>query len=106
MEYKLTVKNRLVLLSILPAQGSLLTIRIARELLEALSFGEAEHRDAQIENLEGGGVKWKEGAIPDKTVDVGPKAADMIRAALEKLDKEQKLTSDHLDLCDMFEYDG
>lgn len=105
MQMPLTVKDRLVLLNILPETGDLTTIRIVRELREALSFSEAEHADLQMVQ-DGGMVRWVEGAIPDKAVDIGPKAGDTIRAALGKLDKEKKLTADHLDLCDLFEYTG
>jgi len=105
MEYKLTVRDRLVLLSILPAEGNLTTIRILRELRENLSFSEAEHADLQITQTDGQ-LRWKEGAVPARAIDIGPKATEQVREALGKLDKEKKLTADHLDLCDLFEFEG
>ena len=44
MQYTLSVKGRLMLLGILPAEGDLTTIRIVRELREGLSFSETEHK--------------------------------------------------------------
>ncbi|HUW11155.1 MAG TPA: hypothetical protein VM537_15605 [Anaerolineae bacterium] len=105
MKFDLGVRERLVLLGILPAEGSLATIRIVRELREALSFSEAEHEDLQMKQVDNQ-IRWEEGAVPDKKLDIGPKAAEVIRAAIKKLDDEKKLTADHLDLCDLFEYEG
>ena len=48
MEYALSVKDRLMLLGILPAESNLTTIRIVRELREGLSFSEGEHKDLQM----------------------------------------------------------
>jgi len=105
MEYRLSVKNRLMLLGILPPEGDLTTIRIVRELREGLSFSEAEHRDLQMEQ-EDNQVRWAEGAVPDKVFDIGPKATEIIRAAIKKLDDEEKLVVDHLELVDLFEYES
>ena len=105
MKFDLGVRERLVLLGILPAEGSLATIRIVRELREALSFSEAEHEDLQMKQVDNQ-IRWEEGAVPDKKLDIGPKAAEVIRAAIKKLDDEKKLTADHLELVDLFEYEG
>lgn len=105
MEYTLSVKQRLVLLGILPPEGNLTTIRIVRELREGLSFSEAEHSDLQMVQ-EGEQIRWEQGATPDKKLDIGPKAVEVVRDALKKLDDEKKLRDDHIELCDLFEYDG
>ena len=105
MQYTLSVKARLVLVGILPPEGDLTTIRIVRELREGLSFTEGEHKGLQVRQ-EDGRLMWQEGAVPDKSIDVGPKAQEVVRAALEKLDDEKKLTADHLELVDLFEYEG
>ena len=105
MEYTLSVKERLVLVAILPPEGDLTTIRIVRELREGLSFSEAEHEDLQMKQVDNQ-VRWEEGAVPNKKLDIGPKAAEVIRKAIKKLDDEKKLTADHLELVDLFEYEG
>ena len=105
MEYKLGVKDRLVLLGILPPEGNLATIRIVRELREALSFSETEHADLQMVQ-EDGQIRWEEGAVPDRPIEIGAKGQEIVRDALAKLDKDEKLTADHLALCDTFEYEG
>jgi len=106
VKHELSVKDRLVLLNILPEQSSLATIRIVRELREELSFSEEEHAATNMRNVDDGRLMWDEGRVPDKAIEVGPKAAGVIRDALAKLDKSDELTMDHLDLCDEFEYTG
>ena len=95
-----------MLLNILPEKGNLTTIRIVRRLREELSFSEEEHAQAEMKNLDDGLLAWKEGVVPDKTLEIGPQAAGVIRDALEKLDKADELTTEHLALCDEFEYTG
>ena len=105
MEYTLSVKARLMLLGILPPEGNLTTIRIVRELREGLSFSEGEHKDLQMVQ-DGQQLQWQEGAVPDKVLDIGPKAQEVIREAIKKLDDDKKLVPDHLELVDLFEYEG
>ena len=104
MEYRLGVKDRIVLLGILPAEGNLTTIKIVRELREALSFSEAEHADLQM-TQDGDRLTWREPETP-RPVEIGAKGQEIIRSALEKLDQEKKLKEDHLGLCELFEYEG
>ena len=105
MEYTLSVKARLMLLGILPAESNLTTIRIVRELREGLSFSEGEHKDLQMVQ-DGQQLQWQEGAVPDKVLDIGPKAQEVIREAIKKLDDDKKLVPGHLELVDLFEYEG
>ena len=105
MKYDMGVHERLVLLNILPPEGNLATIRIVREMREALSFSEAEHEDVQIVQADGGGVTWNQDA-PSRDIEIGAKGQEIVREALGKLDKDEKLTADHLELCDLFEYES
>ena len=49
----LTVRERLLLLQILPRQGDLTTIKIVRRLREELSFDEDEHRQLNFQQTDG-----------------------------------------------------
>jgi hypothetical protein len=98
----LTVGERIRLLTILPDQGDLTTIRIVRQLRESLSFSEEEHAEYGI-TLDGGMIHWRtEADAAGKNIVIGPKATDVIRAKLAELDKAKKLTEAHLSLCDKF----
>lgn len=104
MDYSLTVHQRLLLLDLLPAQGDLLTIRIVHDLREALSFDETEHLLLNFRE-EGSGFAWDD-KVPPKPIDIGPKAADIIRQAIAERDRQRKLHEEHLILVDLFEYEG
>jgi hypothetical protein len=101
----LQVRERLILLSILPNQGDFTTLKIVRKLREDLSFSEDEHallkfqndsaREMTLWDLQG------EKSV-QKDVDLGDKAKDIIRESLVKLSNEKKLLIDHMDLYEKF----
>lgn len=96
---RLGVGDRIVILSILPSEGDLATIRIVHDLRQALSFTEEEHKAFEIEVTDDG-MKWEGGEV--KEIPIGPRAHVLIAEALEALDKEEKLTEDFLDIWDKF----
>jgi hypothetical protein len=97
----LSVAERLVLLQVLPQEGDLTTIRIVGKLREELSFTEDEHAALGFE-FEGTSVKWEGTADTGRDFEFGAKARETVVKALEKLDKDGKLTAQHLTLCDKF----
>lgn len=99
---KLSVLERLLLLNILPQQGTITTIKIVHELREGLSFSEEEHAALQFVRPAEGGTRWEEGAVEDKEVQIGPRAHALIVEALEKMDKEEKLTEEYVGVWDKF----
>ncbi len=95
---KLHMRDRFVLLNILPPEGDIATIKIVHRLRQDLAPTEQEFKDYKITQNEGQ-VTWddameqKRGAQEKK---IGPKAFRLIEEAFEKLDKEKKLTEGHL----------
>jgi hypothetical protein len=89
----------------LPKEGDLTTIRIVNELRETLSFTEEEHA---LLNFQQGDnqLRWNDNAVPDKDVDVGMKAMEVIHKAIKELDNSKKLTPEHIAIIDEFEYTG
>jgi len=96
---ELSMKDRFVLLNILPPEGDIATIKIVHRLRQDLAPTEQEFKDYKITQKEGQ-VMWddamekKRGAQEKK---IGPKAFIMIEEAFEKLNKEKKLTEGHLE---------
>jgi hypothetical protein len=103
-----TVLERLTLLNTLPAEGDLTTLRIIRRLRESLSFSEAEHTAlgfTQETSIDGQGkqlVRWKTDAPQEADIQIGPKAAEIIKTTLQALSERRQLTEGHLSLCDKF----
>ena len=93
------MRDRFVLLNILPAEGDISTIKIVHRLRMELAPTEKEVADYKIEQKESQ-VIWddamekKRGAQEKK---IGPKAFSIIEEAFEKLNKEKKLTEGHLE---------
>jgi len=100
---KLNVMERILLLQALPAEGDLITLRIVRDLKNNLSFTEKEHKDFGITQIKDN-TSWTNGG--DADIQIGEKATDIIVESLTKLNKENKLTVDHISICDKFKVEA
>lgn len=102
----LTVPERLTLLEILPKEGSVLTLRVLRELQTNLSFTEKELKQYKMKIEAHGGrlrVNW-DTKIPDdgKKIQIGEAATAIIVRQLKELDRMKKLTMNMLTIYDKF----
>lgn len=97
----LKVLERVTLLSILPEQGDFVTLKILRKLRESLTFEEYEFSQLKIQQSDNQ-IKWDPTCDNGKEITIGEKATDIIVECLKKLNKEQKLTPQHLGLYEMF----
>ena len=102
---ELNIKQRLMMLNVLPVEGVRITdLRIVKELQLKVGFTEEEQQQfgfVQNENR----LTWNEGADVPVDIDIGPRAHVLIVDALKKLDEEKKLTVDHVELWDLFDCD-
>ncbi len=94
---QLDVKERFTLQGLLPPEGSFLTLGIVRKLKEALSFTEDELKELNFKQ-NGDQVSWDSAKDPLKDVEIGEQAKQVVADALEKLDKDERLTNDHFTL--------
>jgi hypothetical protein len=107
---QLTISERLTLLTILPEQGDLSTLKIVREVREALSFTEAEHARYGIiieEDTDTGMMTWQwDSAFNEETSEIafGVRAKMLVLRQLEDLDKREVMEERHLSLCEKFGY--
>ena len=97
----LSVVERLVLLSLLPQEGSYINLKLLRTAREELSFSDEE---VGILNFvqEGDQVRWNMGPDIMKDVTIGEVVTLMIVDSLKKLDGEGKLKNDHFSLFEKF----
>ena len=104
---ELNVFERLNLLNILPKEGTFITLKIVRQLREALSFSEDEIKVLNFQqNIKEGTIQWNTAADIIKDVAIGEKATDMVVDALKELDKQKKLTEQHIGLYEKFVEQG
>ena len=96
------VKDRLLLMGVLPKAGDISTIRIISELMEKLGFSEAEHKKFKIKSNEGGGVKWDDKLDKGVEIAFGKKAREIVVTALKEMSDKKKLGVEFLPLYDRF----
>jgi len=101
---KLKLFDRLVCMSLLPPEGSFATLKIIRDLQMELAPTDEEAKLAELEDdLVNGGITAKDwDIVPEKEIVFGDIAKGIIVAALEKLDKEEKLSQQHFILYEKF----
>lgn len=91
------VKERLVLMGLLPKESNFVTLKLTKNLMEELSFSEEEHRTLKF-NQEGTQLKWDTTAKVVKDVHIGDMMMEIIVKELKEMDKSNKLTPDHFSL--------
>ena len=93
------MRDRFVLLNILPPEGDIATIKIVHRLRQDLAPSEKEYKDYKIKS-ENNIIMWDdiiESKHSSKEIEIGAKAFVMVQEQFEKLDKEKKLTEGHLE---------
>jgi len=99
---KLTVMERLTCLGILPDAGNFVTMRMREELILKLGLTAEEMTEYDVTQLEDGRVQWKQDVPQDKEIDMKPSEIVEIKKNLEKMDKDEKLTPQHISLYEKF----
>ena len=98
---KLDVRERLILLSVLPQEGNFITLKVVRKLREGLSFNEEEIKQYKFVQ-EDQRVTWDDKAEQSKEIELGEKAMDIISEALKKLNEDKKLKDEHFTIYQKF----
>ena len=97
MKLNAGVLDRLVLLSLLPDEGSFVTLKLVRKLKDQIGFDEAEIMAFGLEKTEKG-VHWNPATDRTKEIELGEVACDLLSKRLKELDATGKLTVDHIAL--------
>jgi hypothetical protein len=98
----LSVFERIVLINVLPREGDFRTLKILRELREALAFSEEENAALQFQTGSEGLVRWQAEADVPKDVPIGEIAHGVIVDTLRRLDASKKLKEEHMGLYERF----
>lgn len=96
---KLKIAERIILQQILPKEGDIVSIRIIRDLQNALSFSEAEIKQFKIRQ-EDGRVHWNDDA--EKEIKIGNQALVIIVDALKKINETKKLDINLISIYEKF----
>jgi len=101
---KLSVKERLILFSILPNETNFKTYQTLKAMRNILSLGDEER--AAINFREGevpGTVIWDNEKAETKNLIITPEGLRIIKEALDKLDGQSKLTPETAELYERFQ---
>lgn len=98
---QLKVLERVCLLNILPKEGDFLTLQVARDISDEVSFkpDELEALGMQTAN---GVTTWNQDADVGAEFTFSEAATSVIVGELQKLDKGKKLTMSHVGLYKLF----
>jgi hypothetical protein len=100
----LSVRDRLVLINILPKEGDFRTLKTLRELREALSFTDSEQKSLNFVSKDGM-INWDE---PEKDkpmrrdIPISGGIQTLIVETLQALDAKKALTEESFALYEMF----
>jgi hypothetical protein len=121
---KLNIIERILLSQMLPTEGSFTNLKLLRIAKENLSFTEEENKLLNFQNNDKGMLTWNQDVIIDietgniidrtktkkngkyklspivvpKDINLGDVVLSLITKAMEKLDKEEKLTENHMSI--------
>lgn len=88
---KLDIKNRLLLIGMLPQQGSLSEMVDIYDLVRDLKLSDEEK--GAISYIENGNyVKWDFDKDPNKDININSSQMKIIKKTIDRLDKENKIT--------------
>ena len=97
----LSIKERLVLNMIMePQSGRYDALKLVRKLREGLSFSEDEIKEVNLRSEDGAGFRWDKEIAKD--IEIGEVIMGMLKKQFQKLDTEEKLQEDHMDIYSKF----
>lgn len=98
---QLSVKERILLLNLLPKEGNFTNLKLLRVAREALSFTELETKALNFRQ-EGDQMFWDVTADGLVDIPIGEVVTLLIITELKKLDADNKLQEQHLSLFEKF----
>ncbi len=97
----LNVKQRLLLLNILPSESNYITLKVIREQQERLSFSEEELKRLKVKR-DGDRYIWDESVDEPVDIEIGESARGIIKLAFRELDQQGQLKVEFLPLYEHF----
>lgn len=94
---KLNIKERLMMLELLPEKGALLTMTNKRNIIKKVDFSSEEIETFEIKQTEKG-ITWKNEEKP-KDVDFNSEELKLLKDSVDELDKNNAITDYLFDLC-------
>jgi len=93
-----SVKDRLLLAGLLPKEGNIITLILARDIKQKVEISQDEFKKYDFKTIDNGSVRWQE---PKKGFKITFTGAEMelLRTQVDSLDNTEKITDELLTLC-------
>jgi hypothetical protein len=98
---ELSLKNRLILLGVLPVQGNMVEMLVVKGIREVVDVLPTEAEAIGLKAT-GDRVQWDTAKEVPLKVTFNEPETELVRKALTEMDAQRKLTLDHLDLYKLF----
>jgi hypothetical protein len=97
----LKLLDRLLLLKVLPKEGSYASLKIVQELKLHLALTEEEFKEMEVKEVDDR-LEWNSEKDLGKEIPIGEKANDIIVMSLKKLDRDGELTLEEMSVYEKF----
>ena len=95
----LSVKDRILILGLLPGKGDIITLRVIKDLMDDIGFQENEIKELSLQTIDGT-HRWNQEAEKEKDFNIGSAALGVIASELKKMSDAKELLIEYLDLYD------
>jgi len=104
MKLTLGVKERLLVLGLLPERGNIADLRILREMETLLGFSAEEHEQLKIRQMGPGVTTWNEKVAETmaRSFEFPDRVIEIVKERLQQLSQDNQLHKDHLAIWNMF----
>jgi len=103
MKVKLDIMERVVLFNLLPKEGNFMTLKVLRQAKEKIGLDPKELKDCKVkQDPEKGTLTWDADKDPHKEIEFNREVKKIIVDTLEKMDKDGKLSDQHISLYEKF----
>ena len=94
-----TIKERLILLQILPTQGSLSEMVEIMDLAKQLKLNDEEKNSVSFNEDSKGNITWDIDKDPNIDITISSDMIKILKETINKLDKDKKITPQLVDLA-------
>ena len=98
----LSIKERLILLNILPTQETYANMLLIRNLVGEIGFSAIDHLEVGFVDDDAGNVSWEPEKDYQKEVPIGISEYALIKKGFKKLDGKGEITNDLIDTYKRF----
>ena len=95
---KLSIKDRLIITELLPNQGNIIDLTIAKDITQKTEIGQIEATRIGLKT-KGSALIWDDKKEKDKTIEFTNAELELLKSQINELDKQKTIKPNMLSLC-------